>query len=145
MKYDLFILRSLKVLSGGVTIKYQKSGDSAIITYEDSGRASHPDMIDSMKKLESHFDKIFLVDSVVTIVKGINFKGENLQFTGMMEAQNGSLCSLNSPFFSISENGFGLDEKDLLDDLESIKSESYSYIFSLKSAQKAIEFDEKEN
>ena len=140
MKYDLFILKSLKVLSGGVTIKYQKIGETAIITYEDSGRPSHPDLTSIFEKVGRHFDGVFGLVDIGSTVKGINFRGETIQVTGMIEAQNGSMCSLNTPFFSIVENEFELDDKDLLEDLDEVKKEAYSYIFSLKSAQKAIEF-----
>lgn len=142
MKKDGFILLSLKVLNTGIFAKYQEDGKTAILSYDDNKRAGHPDLATALEGMQKHYDIIFNTTDRGTDVKGINFKGENLQITGMFEAQNGALCSLNTPFFSITDNEFGLSEKDFLQDINILKTEIFMYLFKNKAAQQQIAFKE---
>jgi len=137
-----FKLDSVKILNEDVVIKYHTSTDNATQLYEEKERKPHPDFIATVEQFLPYYNNVFgfkedaKYDPFDTRVKGIAIKkSTKLKLTGMIATVNGSLCSLNTPFFEMDNEDLDFTKEQLDKLIENVRTESWKYIYERKYSQ----------
>ena len=143
MIIENFKFDSVKVLNEDIVIKYHTATDNAVQTYELKTRPPHPDFINSVSKFISYYEQVFGFTDLDfdTTVKGITVKDTKLQLTGMLASVNGSMCSLNTPFFEMDNDELDFSKIKLDALIENVRTESWKFIYEKKTSQISLEND----